>query len=187
MESVFPKKRDIPKNFLDGVVGDNKRQVENECVEEVVSSGSIDHDLRVALEVRLSWHFRDFPFSLPLISESMGPSTCLPRFLFMIAPLKFSCPIGRTRSSTNQRTTRNWLSPCGLTSWPLSISPSNPAHGHKASFGVPVHHFATQIDSTTAMISFQRSDLPVRIRCSYPHRALCSSSSRSQAKEASTP
>jgi transcription initiation factor TFIID subunit 1, fungi type len=53
VESVYPKKRDIPKNFLDGVVGDTKRQVENERVEEVVSSGSIDHDLRVALEVCL--------------------------------------------------------------------------------------------------------------------------------------
>ena len=55
MESVYPKKRDIPKNFLDVVVGDTKRQVENERVEEVVSSGSIDHDLRAALEVRFSW------------------------------------------------------------------------------------------------------------------------------------
>jgi transcription initiation factor TFIID subunit 1, fungi type len=87
VESVYPKKRDIPKNFLDGVVGDTKRQVENERAEEVVSSGSIDHDLRVALEVRLSWHFKDFPISLPVISESMGPSTRLLRFLFMIAPL----------------------------------------------------------------------------------------------------
>ncbi|KAI0257021.1 hypothetical protein BJV78DRAFT_1357186 [Lactifluus subvellereus] len=50
LESVYPKKRDIPKNFLDIVVGDTKRQVENERVEEVVSSGSIDHDLHAALE-----------------------------------------------------------------------------------------------------------------------------------------
>ncbi|KAH9035076.1 TAF1 transcription initiation factor TFIID subunit TAF1 [Lactarius hengduanensis] len=50
LESVYSKKRDVPKNFLDGVVGDTKRQVENERVEEVVSSGSIDHDLRAALE-----------------------------------------------------------------------------------------------------------------------------------------
>jgi hypothetical protein len=55
VESVYPKKRDIPKNFLDIVVGDTKRQVENERVEEVVSSGSIDHDLRAALEVRFLW------------------------------------------------------------------------------------------------------------------------------------
>lgn len=54
MESVYPKKRDVPKNFLDVVVGDTKRQVENERVEEVVSSGSIDQDLRAALEVRFS-------------------------------------------------------------------------------------------------------------------------------------
>ncbi len=54
MESVYPKKRDVPKNFLDVIVGDTKRQVENERVEEVVSSGSIDQDLRAALEVRFS-------------------------------------------------------------------------------------------------------------------------------------
>ncbi|KAF8273979.1 hypothetical protein EI94DRAFT_1714431 [Lactarius quietus] len=50
LESVYSKKRDVPKHFLDGVVGDTKRQVENERVEEVVSSGSIDQDLRAALE-----------------------------------------------------------------------------------------------------------------------------------------
>jgi transcription initiation factor TFIID subunit 1, fungi type len=55
VESVYPKKRDVPKNFLEVVVGDTKRQVENERVEEVVSSGSIDQDLRAALEVRFSW------------------------------------------------------------------------------------------------------------------------------------
>ena len=62
MASVYPKKRDITKNCLDGVVEDSKRQVEKERVEEVVSLGGINHDLRVALEVHLSWHFRDFPF-----------------------------------------------------------------------------------------------------------------------------
>jgi len=60
VESVYAKKRDVPKNFLDVVVGDTKRQVENERVEEVVSSGSIDQDLRAALEVR-SLVFRRFP------------------------------------------------------------------------------------------------------------------------------
>lgn len=62
MESVYPKKRDIPKNFLDVVVGDTKRQVENERVEEVVSSGSIDHDLRAALEVRFPLYYIEEPF-----------------------------------------------------------------------------------------------------------------------------
>jgi transcription initiation factor TFIID subunit 1 len=55
VEPVYPKKRDVPKNFLDVVVGDTKRQVENERAEEVVSSGSIDQDLRAALEVRFSY------------------------------------------------------------------------------------------------------------------------------------
>ena len=35
------------------MVGDAKRQVENRRVEEVVSSGNVEADLRKALEVRL--------------------------------------------------------------------------------------------------------------------------------------
>ncbi|KAI0308313.1 TAF1 transcription initiation factor TFIID subunit TAF1 [Multifurca ochricompacta] len=76
LESVYPKKRDIPKNFLDGVVGDTKRRVENERVEEVVSSGSIDHDLRTALERKignidtsLSIPLHDRSFDLVLLSN----------------------------------------------------------------------------------------------------------------------
>jgi len=51
VETVYPKKKDIPKGFLEAVVGDTRRQVESKRVEEVVSSGSIEHDLRRALEV----------------------------------------------------------------------------------------------------------------------------------------
>lgn len=36
------------------MVGDAKRQVENRRVEEVVSSGNVEADLRKALEVRFS-------------------------------------------------------------------------------------------------------------------------------------
>lgn len=50
-ESIYPRKRDIPRGFLDTVVGDTKRQVENKRVEEVMSAGSIEHDLLRALEV----------------------------------------------------------------------------------------------------------------------------------------
>lgn len=50
-ESVYPRKRDVPKGFLDAVVGDTKRQVENKRVEAVMSAGSIEHDLLRALEV----------------------------------------------------------------------------------------------------------------------------------------
>lgn len=52
METVYPKKRENPRGFLEAVVGDTKRQVESKRVEEVVSSGSIEHDLRLAIEVR---------------------------------------------------------------------------------------------------------------------------------------
>ncbi|KAI9461181.1 atypical/TAF1 protein kinase [Russula earlei] len=72
LESVYPKKRDIHKHFLDGVVGDAKRQVENESVEEVVSSASIDHDLRTALERKrgaLDTSLHDRSFDLVLLSN----------------------------------------------------------------------------------------------------------------------
>ena len=51
METVYPRKKEVPKGFLDTVVGDTKRQVETKLVEDVVSSGSIELDLRRALEV----------------------------------------------------------------------------------------------------------------------------------------
>jgi len=37
---------------LDAIVGDTRRQVENKRVEQVVASGSVELDLRRALEVR---------------------------------------------------------------------------------------------------------------------------------------
>ena len=49
---MYPRKREVPKGFLEAVVGDTRRQVESRRVEEVVSSGSVEHDLRLALEVR---------------------------------------------------------------------------------------------------------------------------------------
>jgi hypothetical protein len=118
--------------------------------------------------------FRDLSSQSPTLSESMVGSTRTPRFLFMIAPLtSFCCPIGKIRSFTSLRMTRDWPSPLALISWLLSTRRSNPAHGHKASFGVLVHRFVTslRLSSTIAMISFQRSALPVRIFCSYLLRA----------------
>lgn len=50
METVYPRKKEIPKNFLDSVVGDTKKQVESKRAEEV-SAGSVETDLRKALEV----------------------------------------------------------------------------------------------------------------------------------------
>ena len=114
MESVYSKKRDVPKNFLDGVVGDTKRQVENERVEEVVSSGSIDHDLRAALEVRffavrlrVSYNERDY-------SESVKASTHPFPFLSTTALLTWSCwPTGKIKSHTSQRMNHHQLTPRG--------------------------------------------------------------------------
>jgi hypothetical protein len=94
-----------------------------------------------------------------------------PPFPFMTAPLtSFYCPIGRIRSPTNPRTTRDQPSNHELISWLLSTSRLKPAHGHKALFGVPVHRFVTslKLSSTTRMISFQRNVLLVRIFCFVP-------------------
>ena len=52
METVYPRKKENHRGFLDAVVGDARRQVENQRVEEVVSSGNVETDLRKALEVR---------------------------------------------------------------------------------------------------------------------------------------
>lgn len=54
VETVYPRKHDHMKGFLNAVVGDAKRQVENQRVEEEVSAGNIELDLRKALEVRLN-------------------------------------------------------------------------------------------------------------------------------------
>jgi len=51
VETSYPRKKEPPKGFLDAIVGDTKRQVENKRVEEVVTAGSIDVDLQRAIEV----------------------------------------------------------------------------------------------------------------------------------------
>lgn len=52
VESVYPRKKEVPKNFLQAIVGDTERQFESQRVEQVVASGDVEHDLRRALEVR---------------------------------------------------------------------------------------------------------------------------------------
>lgn len=54
VETVYSRKKEVPKGFLDAVVGDTKRQVESKRVEDVVSAGSVELDLRKALEVSLA-------------------------------------------------------------------------------------------------------------------------------------
>ncbi|KAI0756326.1 hypothetical protein C8Q80DRAFT_1127954 [Daedaleopsis nitida] len=50
IESVYPRKKDVPKNFLQAIVGDTRRQVQSKRVEEAVASVDVEHDLRRALE-----------------------------------------------------------------------------------------------------------------------------------------
>jgi len=52
VETVNPKKKEVPKAYLKTVVGATKRQVENKRVEEEVAAGSVEDDLREALQVR---------------------------------------------------------------------------------------------------------------------------------------
>ena len=51
---MYSKKKDAPRSLLDAIVGDTERRVESKRVEQVVASGSVDEDLRQALEVRAS-------------------------------------------------------------------------------------------------------------------------------------
>ncbi|GLB35948.1 putative protein of unknown function (DUF3591) [Lyophyllum shimeji] len=63
VETVYLRKKELPRGFLDTVVGDAKRQVENKRVEDVVSAGSVELDLRRALEARDK---TEVPVNLPL-------------------------------------------------------------------------------------------------------------------------
>ncbi|TFY72421.1 hypothetical protein EVG20_g603 [Dentipellis fragilis] len=67
LESVYPKKKEVPRGFLETIVGDAKRQVETERADEVISSGNIEDDLRLALKKRGD---SDVPASLPLDDRS---------------------------------------------------------------------------------------------------------------------
>ncbi|KAI0937218.1 hypothetical protein AcW1_001258 [Taiwanofungus camphoratus] len=67
VESVYPRKREATRGLLAAIVGDTERQVESKRVEEVVASGSVEHDLRRALEEREN---TDVPITLPLHDRS---------------------------------------------------------------------------------------------------------------------
>ncbi|KAI0361004.1 atypical/TAF1 protein kinase [Trametes cingulata] len=66
VESVYPKKKEIPKNFLQSIVGDTERQVESKRVQQVVASGDVEHDLRRALQAREK---TDAPLSPPALDD----------------------------------------------------------------------------------------------------------------------
>ena len=57
VETVNPRKKEVPKGYLKAVVGATKRQVEHKRVEEEVAAGSIEEDLAQALQVILFLYF----------------------------------------------------------------------------------------------------------------------------------
>jgi hypothetical protein len=132
VETVYPRKREVPKGFLEAVVGDTRRQVESRRVEEVVSSGSVEHDLRLALEVSndlSSTRIHDSSFRRT--AKNLA-NQC--RYLSTTAPLT-SCffQIGKTRSYMSPRTflLLHTSFPLKTTS-PLPLTKFlNPVHGPK--------------------------------------------------------
>ncbi|GJE86188.1 atypical/TAF1 protein kinase [Phanerochaete sordida] len=72
VEPAYPKRKEHPKSFLEGIVGESQRQAQSKRVAEVVAAGDIDQDLRQALEDRegsdvpipLSLHDRSFDLVL---------------------------------------------------------------------------------------------------------------------------
>ena len=73
VESVYPRKKEVPKNFLQTIVGDTERRVESKRVEQVVASGDVEHDLRRALQVRS--HTAHAPLLLTLLTLEQARST----------------------------------------------------------------------------------------------------------------
>ncbi|KAI5121146.1 hypothetical protein M0805_007144 [Coniferiporia weirii] len=72
VETINPRKKEVPKGYLKAVVGATKRQVENKRVEEEVAAGSVEDDLVKALKdlaqsnapTTLSLHDRSFDLVL---------------------------------------------------------------------------------------------------------------------------
>jgi hypothetical protein len=98
---VYPRKKDHPRNFFNAIVGDAKRQVENKRVADVVSAGSIEHDLRMALQVIFYTIYRSVYLPKPSYRNEkiqMWLSTCP----YTIGRLTlYCCPTGRSKSSMN--------------------------------------------------------------------------------------
>jgi transcription initiation factor TFIID subunit 1, fungi type len=51
VETWYPRRRDVPRNFLDSVVGDTQRQRENKAVADVVAASNVEDDLSKTLSV----------------------------------------------------------------------------------------------------------------------------------------
>ena len=103
-ETVYPRQREPPKGYLETIVADSERQVENKRVEQVVASGSVEQDLRNALEVGsfIIVHLEGVSF---LFSNERS-QICLCLYHCMTVHLTLSsCRTGKIRLSTNQKKT----------------------------------------------------------------------------------
>ena len=76
MEIVLPKSKRVPRGYLSDVVGDTKREVETRRVEQVVTSSTVEDDLRKALIERnnhgrtpVNLRLSDRSFDLVLLSD----------------------------------------------------------------------------------------------------------------------
>ena len=76
VEIILPKPKRVPRGYLSDVVGDTKREVETRRVEQVVTSSTVEDDLRNALIERTSLgrmpvnlRLSDRSFDLVLLSD----------------------------------------------------------------------------------------------------------------------
>jgi hypothetical protein len=137
VESVYPRKREPQRGFLDAVVGDTKRQVENKRVEEVVASGSVEVDLRIALEVHrfIRCICSLLTFSLhrnvkDQVFQSLYRSTTAHSTLY-------SCQTGKIKLFTNPTRILRILHHPKPVSRHLPTRFLSLAPGHEASYGAP--------------------------------------------------
>jgi hypothetical protein len=161
VETVYPRKKDVPKGFLEVVVGDTRRQVESRRVEEVVSSGSIEHDLRLALEVcNLPKHdFTQLTGSCHFQHRTVKNPEFQFHYLSTTAHLTLcSFQIGRIRSYTNPKMLLILFHPRTI-SLLLPTRPLNLEHGRKVSYGAHERPFGTlpSWNSTMRMMWYPRS------------------------------
>ena len=76
VEIILPKSKRVPRGYLSDVVGDTKREVETRRVEQVVTSSTVEDDLRKALIERttlgrtpVNLRLSDRSFDLVLLSD----------------------------------------------------------------------------------------------------------------------
>ena len=109
VETVNPRKKEVPKSYLKTVVGEAKRQVETKRVEEEVAAGSVEDDLAQTLEVCYSCVLVAVYIPMTVLFRSIYPKRISLRIspYMIVRSISYCCRIGRTKSCMNRITTRN--------------------------------------------------------------------------------